>query len=96
MADNTTTTTTPNAPADDLPSLASALLATSDALDKVNRRICFLGEMMGDKEDGLVLSGNAFDQLQSYLLETAAIAHDALNDITMDYCRAKAVMAEAK
>lgn len=94
MTSSINTTATQNAPADDLPSLASALLATSDALDKVNRRICFLGEMMGDKEDGLTLSSNAFDQLQSYLLETAAMARAALNDTTMDYCRAKDIMAE--
>lgn len=97
MTSSTNTTTPTTTPAYDMASLASALIETNDALMKVRARICFLGELMGDKEDGLVLSSNAFDQLQAFLLQTAEIAGEAADNTFSDYFRAKAIMdKEAK
>lgn len=95
MAEQTNITATTTPPAYDMASLASALIATSDALNKVNRRICFLGEMLGDKGDGLKLSSSSFDALQEFLLETVTMARTALNNTTMDYCLAKDIWGEA-
>ena len=92
MTNQTDTTTPTTTPAYDMASLASALIEANDALMKVRARICFLGELMGDREDGLVLSSNAFDQLQSYLLETAKIAGEVADSNFGDYYRAKEVM----
>lgn len=92
MTNSINTTAQPNTPAYDIASLASAFLLAHDALMKVRTRICFLGEMMGDKEDGLTLSSNAFDQLQEYLLQTAEIAGEVADSNFGDYYRAKEIM----
>ena len=92
MTNQTDTTTPTTTPAYDIASLASALIMAHDALLKVRTRICFLGEMMGDKEDGLTLSSNAFDELQEYLLQTAGIAGEVADSNFGDYYRAKDIM----
>lgn len=94
MTNQLDTTATATLPAQDIASLASALILTSDALMKVRARIAFIGEAFGDGnvEDGLKLSRSAFDMLQEYLAQTVEIAGEAADSTMGDRFRAEDIM----